>query len=124
MQAIAQRLKLHLVDYLIDKGKLKQQLSLFLADTTLPHVEHSGVIELSYRRTMGTLHVIGVDFQHRLGVHTGGIGSYKILIGFLTDGLLRIMTRSEEHTSELQSRQYLVCSLLLEKKKILKACIP
>src|SRR3712207_6920894 len=27
------------------------------------------------------------------------------------------MTRSEEHTSELQSRQYLVCRLLLEKKK-------
>src|SRR3712207_7498018 len=28
--------------------------------------------------------------------------------------------RSEEHTSELQSRQYLVCRLLLEKKKILR----
>src|SRR3712207_8907429 len=28
-----------------------------------------------------------------------------------------IKTRSEEHTSELQSRQYLVCRLLLEKKK-------
>src|SRR3712207_8967695 len=27
--------------------------------------------------------------------------------------------RSEEHTSELQSRQYLVCRLLLEKKKII-----
>src|SRR3712207_7730850 len=27
------------------------------------------------------------------------------------------ITRSEEHTSELQSRQYLVCRLLLEKKK-------
>src|SRR3712207_8943637 len=27
------------------------------------------------------------------------------------------MVRSEEHTSELQSRQYLVCRLLLEKKK-------
>src|SRR3712207_8955078 len=27
--------------------------------------------------------------------------------------------RSEEHTSELQSRQYLVCRLLLEKKKLL-----
>src|SRR3712207_8591674 len=26
--------------------------------------------------------------------------------------------RSEEHTSELQSRQYLVCRLLLEKKKM------
>src|SRR3712207_7295578 len=29
------------------------------------------------------------------------------------------LARSEEHTSELQSRQYLVCRLLLEKKKIL-----
>src|SRR3712207_9002449 len=28
--------------------------------------------------------------------------------------------RSEEHTSELQSRQYLVCRLLLEKKKYLE----
>src|SRR3712207_7332683 len=30
----------------------------------------------------------------------------------------RIHPRSEEHTSELQSRQYLVCRLLLEKKKM------
>src|SRR3712207_6867160 len=28
-----------------------------------------------------------------------------------------VVSRSEEHTSELQSRQYLVCRLLLEKKK-------
>src|SRR5947209_16417584 len=30
----------------------------------------------------------------------------------------RCASRSEEHTSELQSRQYLVCRLLLEKKKL------
>src|SRR3712207_8615990 len=30
---------------------------------------------------------------------------------------LPFLDRSEEHTSELQSRQYLVCRLLLEKKK-------
>src|SRR3712207_8253455 len=30
---------------------------------------------------------------------------------------VRGLSRSEEHTSELQSRQYLVCRLLLEKKK-------
>src|SRR3712207_7515706 len=29
----------------------------------------------------------------------------------------QVVVRSEEHTSELQSRQYLVCRLLLEKKK-------
>src|SRR3712207_8301242 len=31
---------------------------------------------------------------------------------------LFLPARSEEHTSELQSRQYLVCRLLLEKKKM------
>src|SRR3712207_8651212 len=31
---------------------------------------------------------------------------------------LHALPRSEEHTSELQSRQYLVCRLLLEKKKL------
>src|SRR3712207_6876772 len=34
-----------------------------------------------------------------------------------TRAISRAMSRSEEHTSELQSRQYLVCRLLLEKKK-------
>src|SRR3712207_8622219 len=33
------------------------------------------------------------------------------------DGRAHHRLRSEEHTSELQSRQYLVCRLLLEKKK-------
>src|SRR3712207_7299354 len=35
----------------------------------------------------------------------------------LRPGPVRAHRRSEEHTSELQSRQYLVCRLLLEKKK-------
>src|SRR3712207_7535331 len=34
----------------------------------------------------------------------------------------RRVGRSEEHTSELQSRQYLVCRLLLEKKKLTLSC--
>src|SRR3712207_523396 len=34
------------------------------------------------------------------------------------------LARSEEHTSELQSRQYIVCRLLLEKKKTHTAYLP
>src|SRR3712207_7565307 len=42
---------------------------------------------------------------------------YSLEVGINgTDGVITI-DRSEEHTSELQSRQYLVCRLLLEKKK-------
>src|SRR3712207_8375423 len=36
---------------------------------------------------------------------------------FAARAVARPRARSEEHTSELQSRQYLVCRLLLEKKK-------
>src|SRR3712207_8620161 len=40
--------------------------------------------------------------------------------GHLAESVGRLFRpRSEEHTSELQSRQYLVCRLLLEKKKLI-----
>src|SRR3712207_8600759 len=38
----------------------------------------------------------------------------------VVDHCLAADPRSEEHTSELQSRQYLVCRLLLEKKKTIQ----
>src|SRR3712207_8893035 len=52
----------------------------------------------------------------------GRIGAYRMGFWPAEHGRLRALTyrnpdRSEEHTSELQSRQYLVCRLLLEKKK-------
>src|SRR3712207_9134707 len=44
------------------------------------------------------------------------VGAYVAAVTGLPP-LVAIPLRSEEHTSELQSRQYLVCRLLLEKKK-------
>src|SRR3712207_6998531 len=54
--------------------------------------------------------------SHRVLV--GGVGAVRRR-GSRTGGrhYPRNAGRSEEHTSELQSRQYLVCRLLLEKKK-------
>src|SRR3712207_8453424 len=48
-----------------------------------------------------------------LGLEDLGEDVLECAVVGLQDGVLR----SEEHTSELQSRQYLVCRLLLEKKK-------
>src|SRR3712207_8842576 len=42
----------------------------------------------------------------------------KLLMRFYQPNSGTIKIRSEEHTSELQSRQYLVCRLLLEKKTV------
>src|SRR5690554_7686181 len=44
--------------------------------------------------------------------------AWKGLLSIAPDGEITVLTRrSEEHTSELQSRPHLVCRLLLEKKK-------
>src|SRR5437764_6243196 len=43
-------------------------------------------------------------------------------LGRRSEGL-RLRERSEEHTSELQSPMYLVCRLLLEKKKVVTAVL-
>src|SRR3712207_8516701 len=61
--------------------------------------------------------------QHRDGavhqVHRGSPAeSFAFQRGIGLHVVRHIGNRSEEHTSELQSRQYLVCRLLLEKKPI------
>src|SRR2546422_6296644 len=51
-----------------------------------------------------------------------GGGNFRANFGVEKDGVnLLAEDRSEEHTSELQSRLHLVCRLLLEKKKHLQA---
>src|SRR3712207_7519175 len=49
----------------------------------------------------------------RISVTISSERSWKVI----TESTSFLTARSEEHTSELQSRQYLVCRLLLEKKK-------
>src|SRR3712207_8140217 len=51
-----------------------------------------------------------------LALDEGDVAEQRLALEPLDHG--RDPGRSEEHTSELQSRQYLVCRLLLEKKKI------
>src|SRR3712207_7875775 len=54
----------------------------------------------------------GADRQRRLYRESG---KWQVVVDDMKQRLAQ--ERSEEHTSELQSRQYLVCRLLLEKKK-------
>src|SRR2546425_6361309 len=69
-----------------------------------------------YRRSRLDLHSERIVFVHHrcgaLDVHGYGSGLRRLRIDNRD-----IPRRSEEHTSELQSLAYLVCRLLLEKKK-------
>src|SRR3712207_8826094 len=63
----------------------------------------------------------------RLVVYTTDQGAAPAEVErFITEPVEQAIStvRSEEHTSELQSRQYLVCRLLLEKKKTKRVCAP
>src|SRR3712207_7710327 len=57
------------------------------------------------------LRLVLADVDGRLGAREDAVGDRE------AERVARGALRSEEHTSELQSRQYLVCRLLLEKKK-------
>src|SRR3712207_8159230 len=58
----------------------------------------------------------------RVAAHVGEDLGVRLVLGALgvdlrLEDVAQLVRRSEEHTSELQSRQYLACRLLLEKKK-------
>src|SRR3712207_8422992 len=83
--------------------------------TTLFRSHAVALEELLRRRNRAGEHHHRVDADRRL-VHDPRPRLETERLGLLA-GHQQDRGRSEEHTSELQSRQYLVCRLLLEKKK-------
>ena len=69
-----------------------------------------------FRSVLGTTVVVGSVVVAGTAVELGGSA--------VVAGTLVVDGRSEEHTSELQSQAYLVCRLLLEKKKKIKTTYP
>src|SRR3712207_8705081 len=64
----------------------------------------SGIQNTASHKNMNRFSYVHTYLKCQVERHLSGVG-------------LTTTCRSEEHTSELQSRQYLVCRLLLEKKK-------
>src|SRR5690625_2645054 len=71
---------------------------------------------------MGKLGLMGIPFPEEYGGSGGDTISYALAVEEIGKvcGSTGLSYRSEEHTSELQSRGHLVCRLLLEKKKTAK----
>src|SRR2546429_4433625 len=74
-------------------------------ETTLRRGPQDCPIDEAYRQAQG---------QSKEGRRQTSLGQYSSVV---QTRLVRYRKRSEEHTSELQSRLHLVCRLLLEKKK-------
>src|ERR1041385_2809183 len=97
--------------------------------------EHVGPSELKKAHVLGTPLVVGRDLQGRvfamndacphrgMPLSCGWFDGEQLECSYhgwkfdARTGQCQLIPRSEEHTSELQSRLHLVCRLLLEKKK-------
>src|SRR3712207_7088872 len=71
---------------------------------------HEGILAVRLRVQL----TVELEPRHGVSLHERRFGGERVARGGRGRGR---GLRSEEHTSELQSRQYLVCRLLLEKKK-------
>src|SRR3712207_7333149 len=85
--------------------------------TLFPYTTLFRSFTMVFGRAAGHATVIeaGLRFIQNPGEVPRQLPSSTVAAEILRDG--QELIRSEEHTSELQSRQYLVCRLLLEKKK-------
>src|SRR3712207_8229136 len=83
--------------------------TLFPYTTLFRSADHDACDDVCVCETLGDFIVAAVS---------DGAGSAPKAREGATIACRTFIERSEEHTSELQSRQYLVCRLLLEKKKI------
>src|SRR3712207_7567551 len=83
--------------------------------TTLFRSYEADDLGLSYLRDAGYDPHAAVDMLGALGRHQSFLTASRSRDE--ANSIPEWALRSEEHTSELQSRQYLVCRLLLEKKK-------
>src|SRR3712207_7024318 len=96
-------------------GRMLRRWLVFPLKDVKPVNDRLDVVEYFFRHP---------DFRQRIDEEFHRVGDLERIISKVAVGRvsprevvqLKLALRSEEHTSELQSRQYLVCRLLLEKK--------
>src|SRR3712207_7271810 len=79
---------------------------------SLARVEPEGGTLVAYAAKAGQ---VALDGEGQNSPFVSALVRHMATPGVEINKLFRLVRRSEEHTSELQSRQYLVCRLLLEK---------
>ena len=87
--------RFHALQTLTGEG-LQQKLARGnFVDAARPQVEQSIFFDLADGRTVGALHVVGVDFQLRLGVNLRVVGKQQVAVRLLGVGFLRVFVHDD-----------------------------
>lgn len=112
-KAFAEMVYFHASQHIIDKGMLQENAGLSLGDSALSHIKKRGFIELSDARPVVTLHVVGIDFEHRLRIGMGLRGGADIGVHLLRGRLLG--SRAHKHFSRIGADAFSVEHIFIKE---------
>ena len=92
---------------------LQENAGLSLGDSALSHIKKRGFIELSDARPVVTLHVVGIDFEHRLRIGMGLRGGADIGVHLLRGRLLG--SRAHKHFSRIGADAFSVEHIFIKE---------
>src|SRR3712207_8428712 len=99
-----------LLMFLVDNGRCGLETAPYLLSQLFGNGTYFTVLLVEFLQLMEGANDVFFLIELLRGLTKGRL-EFQVFLEVILPG------RSEEHTSELQSRQYLVCRLLLEKKK-------
>ena len=91
----AHRAFLHAVEAFAGEGDKQQPSRGHLVDSARAQIEERVFLDLADGRAVRALHVVGVDFELRLGVDLRRVGKQQVAIGLLGVGLLRVLVHDD-----------------------------
>src|SRR3712207_7170843 len=100
-----------------DRGAMDELLLTFFFFLMIRRPPRSTLFPYTTLFRSDLIRTSGIGGQYYKYANFGDMRTRGVELSLHTKNIQTADFRSEEHTSELQSRQYLVCRLLLEKKK-------
>ena len=97
MHTVSERLERNGVDYVGHKRAHKQAFGFFQGDSPRAQIEEGALIELACRCAVRTLHIVAVDEQLWLGMHSGGGREQQVAVGLV--GVCAGCSRQYRHKS-------------------------
>ena len=106
MQPLPQAFDAHLLDDIVCEGHHEQHAGFGFGYSSRTHVEKGVRVELAGRCAVAALHVVGIDFELRLGIDVGLLGGAEVAVGLYGRGLLGALPHENAAVEDPRGRVF------------------